>query len=286
MGDYKGKIPFNLVDNQKILIMPLGDIHFGSRGFPLERFKTHLEWGMERGAYFLGMGEYLDFAAHSQRGLMGQLRDSTKEILDKMILDQTEEFLKIVKSTKSRWIGLLEGDHRWDFADGTSVDQRICKAVDAPFLGSAGLIRLKMHKHPKDHPEADVIIYCHHGIGSSRTEGGHLHRLSDLLKFIEADVYLMGHSHAKIAAPIDRQMITPDGIHSHRTKLIARTGSWFLNYYSTGPFRLEEPAFKSRGNYPELKSYPPSSLGGIAIGIGFEQIEKSKYYRPMIHISL
>ena len=188
--------------------------------------------------------------------------------------------------TKGRWIGMLEGDHRWEYQDGTSADQQLCRALQCAFLGDAALIRLEIPGVPKGHPEGDVLIYAHHGIGSSRLQGGHLHRVEDLLKIVEADIYLMGHSHAKVSAPIDQQRVTPDGIHYHRTKIIARTGAWMRGYLSSPPLPLDKPAVESRATYVEKAAYSPAAVGGLCFGVGAEQIEGSDYYRPTLHYSV
>jgi hypothetical protein len=196
------------------------------------------------------------------------------------------EFIDILKPTKGRWIGFLEGDHRWDFRDGSSVDQLIARHLKGYFLGTSAMIRFKFHGVPKGHPEADCTLFCHHGTGSAQTQGGSLNKVENMLKAFDADIYLMGHVHSKIAAPIDQQQITPDGVHSHRTKLIARTGAWLLGYASGSPRSLDDAAVLSRGSYVEQKAFIPSALGGLAIGLGVEKIHKSKYYRPRIHISI
>ena len=102
----------------------------------------------------------------------------------------------------------------------------------------------------------------------------------------QGDIYLMGHSHAKVAAPIDWQTISPDGIHYHKTKLLARTGSWMKGYQSSKPLDNSALVSKSRGSYIEQKAYTPSALGGLCIGIGFEKIPDSKFYKPAVHLSL
>jgi hypothetical protein len=188
--------------------------------------------------------------------------------------------------TGGRWIGLIEGDHRWDFADGTSADQYLCHLLGTDFLGSSALVTLKPSGLPKGHREGETKIFVHHGIGSSRSSGGHLHRVEDLLKWVDADLFLMGHSHAKVAAPIDWQTVSPDGIHYHKTKLLARTGSWMKGYQSSRPLDNSELVSKSRGSYIEQKAYTPSALGGLAIGIGFEKIPESRFYKPALHLSL
>lgn len=282
-----GKVKeFIVAENQKILLMPVGDVQEGSRGWPEEKFVNHMKWGMERGATFLGMGEYIDFASTSQRAILTTLRDSTTEELDDMIRERLKRFADLISFTKGHWIGLLEGHHYWQFEDGTTSDQFLCEqwktdSNKCHFLGTSALVRI--NQHISKHPEADCLVYCHHGMGGGRTLGGKLNRLEDLLKIIEADIYLMGHVHTKVSDPIDKQYISSDGIHHHRTKLLGRTGGFQRGYLSTSPRPLDKAAIKSRGTYIEKGTMVPTSLGGLAIGIGYEKIEGSAYYRPTIH---
>ncbi len=278
------KESFMLVRDQHIFLMPIGDVHYGAKAFPEGKLKSHIQWGMDRGAYFVGMGEYLDLFSATQRTVLGGLRDSVREQLDEMVKEKMDDLAYILEPTRGRWIGLLEGDHRWDFMDGTSADQYLCKRLRCDFLGTSGLIRMAAGA-PKGHPEADCLLYVHHGIGASRSDGGNLARVGDLLKFIDADIYLMGHSHDKMAKSIDRQSVTPDGVHYHQTKVIGRTGSWLRGYSSSEPLDLDAPVIESRGSYVEQAAYAPTALGGLCFGIGFEQIHGSKFYRPTIHHS-
>jgi hypothetical protein len=282
----KVEVPFELVQGQRMLLMPIGDVHYGTKNFPRKRLVDHLRWGMDRGAYFLGMGEYLDLVSFSQRQVLGGLRDSIKEQLDELITAQANEFLNLIDFTKGKWLGLLEGDHRWDFQTGTSVDQYICKGLRSDFLGTSTRMSLSFNGSPDSHPESDCIVYAHHGIGSSRTQGGQLNQVESLLKVTSADIYLMGHSHGKVAAGIDFQDVTPDGVHYHRTKFVARTGAWLRGYVSHEPISLNLPVIESRGSYIEQRVYTPAALGGLCFGIGYERIDGSKYYRPKIHCSI
>ncbi len=280
----KSGIPFLLAENQQMILMPIGDIHEGSPGWPQKKVVAHLKWGMDRGAIFLGMGDYFDFVSISQRTIMHQFRDSTKEQLDDMMRSRIQSFLDLIKFTKGHWIGMLEGHHYWQFSGGLTSDQFLCAGLDCHFLGTSALVRIDQHI-PK-HQEADCLIYCHHGMGAGRTLGGKLNRVEELLKIIEADIYLMAHVHTKISDPLDRQYISPDNIHHHRTKLLARTGGFQRGYVSTSPRSLTKPAFDSRGTYIEKATMTPTSLGGLAIGIGYEKIEGSSYYRPTLHHSV
>lgn len=277
---------FKLAPNQQVLLMPVGDIHEGSPGWPKDRFKAHIEWGFERGAYFLGMGEYFDFTSGSQRGITRGLRASTLDELDKFRREQVEKFAELLKGSKGRWLGLLEGHHYWEYQDGTTTDQHLCRLLGAPFLGTSALIRIRLSG--RDAHGCDVTVFAHHGTGASRKQGGALHRVEDLLSWIEADIYLLGHAHTKVNSPVDRLYRTPGGHLYHRTKLIARTGAFLRGYLSQKPQDLTKPAHLSRGTYVEQALYPTSSLGGLVISLGMKRVREGKeeFTIPDIHYSV
>ena len=43
--------------------MPISDIQHGASGADLKKLKRHVEWGVEHGAYFTGLGDYIDVAS-------------------------------------------------------------------------------------------------------------------------------------------------------------------------------------------------------------------------------
>jgi hypothetical protein len=279
----KHKVDFQLCHNQQMLICPIGDIHYGQSDWPEHKFRDNIQWALDRGAYFVGMGDYFEMASVSQRKQFGGLRDSVREEIDDMLLGKADDLGCILEPTRGRWLGCVEGNHRWDTLRGTSVDQHLCRRLHCDFLGTSALVTLKTSK--RGHMESLCRLYVHHGVGATRTLGANLNRLGDLMWFQDADIFLMGHSHDILAKKIDRQSVTPDGVHYHQSKLIARTGSWMLGYVSHEPLDLDAPAIESRGTYVEEGARAPSSLGFLTIGIGYEQVRHSKYYRPTIHYS-
>lgn len=282
----KQKEPFILATNQKVLLYTVGDVHYGDEGCAEGCFVETLKWAMDRGAYFIGVGDYMDTMAYSQRKILAPLRDDTKKQVDEAVRGTLDKFIDLIGFTKGRWIGMVRGNHYWEFIDRTNSDQYLCEAFKCPYLGTMAMVRIIPKDMPKGHPEASSTICVHHGVGQAQLIGTHLHRLEHQLKWLDADIYVMGHTHAKVAAPIDEQRISPDGVHYHRTKLLVRTGSWLKGYDSHEPLETDEPAYLSDGSYIEQKAYMPSSMGGACIGIGYEKIHRSQYYRPTVHFSI
>ena len=264
---------FKLTPSQQVLLMPVGDVHAYSPHWPEKRFQDHIKWGMDQGAYFIGMGEYLDFTSASQRAILSGLRGSQKSMIDDMVKKQVEKLFKLIEFSKDRWLGLLEGDHYHQYQNGITVDQHLCQLLNCPFLGTSTLMNIRLRLPGEQHKGVDVTIFAHHGTGGGRKQGSHLHRVEDLITMIEADIYLMGHSHSKANAPLDRLYRTTDGYLYHKTKLIARTGGFLRGYSGMVPQKLTCPAEMSRGGYVEEAAYVPSALGGLVISLGMKQIE-------------
>lgn len=249
------------------LIMPIGDIQWsGADGDTTDAMlKRHVEWGVENRAWFLGMGDYLDTWSPSNRDrlLKAGLYDSGRKALDRLNRDLVRELYEtILKPSRGRWLGLLEGHHYHDYLDGTTTDHDLAHRLDTPFLGTSALVRLLFRHGAQANKWSPVVIWCHHGAGSSSRAGGPLNKLDQLIVHWDADIYLMGHQTKKVFAPIDRcEASWGRGANRntliHRTKIIACTGGFFKGY--------KEGCV--RGNYVERAMMPPVALGGILIRI-------------------
>jgi len=256
---------------QDIIVMPVGDIQWSGRDseVAMNMLTRHIAWGVEQGAYFLGMGDYIDFMSPSNRARFqnaGLYDTAIKSVDDKARSLVEDLWLKALKPSKGRWLGLLEGHHYHQYRDGTTSDQELAGMLDAPFLGTAAFVRLVLQMSKTR--EAPVTIWCHHGVGGGITTGAPLNRLERLLVSWEADIYLMGHHHKKVAGPIDRIEPVWGGGHSktatliHRTKIIACTGSFLKGYAAN-----ERDGLVPRGGYVEQKMLNPVALGGILVKI-------------------
>lgn len=257
------------------LIVPLGDIQYGPEACDVERFKRHVEWAVDQpNAYFIGMGDYTDLASPSNRGHLralvdqGELYDTVEDTLDNAAQEILEELQEILAPTKGRWLGLLEGHHWWKFSDGTTSDTRLCRFLDAPFLGTCAYVRVGFMK-PRSvghYQQPGFTIWAHHGRGSGVTQAAPLNKLERIVQAFDADVYLIGHHHKKAGAKLQRIVPVwgPRGTKGHRLEhknlIIASTGG-FLRGYMAGSTRGGLP----KGNYVESGMMTPVAMGGVVI---------------------
>lgn len=279
------KEPLVFQPNQRALLMPVGDIHFGAKGCANNHLKSTIQWAVDRGCYYVGIADFLNFASLSQRQIMAMLREDSREAIDASVrADADRLYEEVLKPTAGHWLGMVEGNHTWYFEDGTNIEQYLCKLLKCDYLGTSSIIRLQFEDAPKNHPEADVLVFVQHGkTSSAKTTGGHLNAPEQILKWMFVDLVFMGHDHSKVAGPSDMIYITPDNVLVHKTRVAARTGGYLKGYEAKTPQPLDRPAADSAGNYVEQGLYPPSSIGSLCFSLGYEKIDGSRYYRPTIH---
>lgn len=243
-----------------IVLMPLGDVQLGALGCDEDKFRRHIEWGIKNDALFLGMGDYVDVASPSNRMNIKsiELYDSVHDALEQAAQSAVQRFLHLVEGTKGRWLGMLEGHHFWEFADGTTSDTRIAQALAAPFLGNCAFVRLRFN-HSKT-SMTKYTVWCHHGVGGGMKVSAPLNRLENLLAHHEANMYLIGHHHKKVVAEIPRMYMTERKPYTigDKPQIIACTGS-FLKGYMAGSHNGNRPM----GSYVEKKMLNPVGLGGL-----------------------
>lgn len=248
------------------VIMPVGDIQYGSEACVFDKFKRHMEWGMKHNAYFIGCGDFLDVASPSGRQKIrhADFYDSVTDALEDKVREQLDKFYTAVKGTEGRWLGLVHGHHYYEFSNGTTTDTILAERLRCPYLGTSGIVQLKFkgNKHLQT-----AQIFVHHGQGSGVTMTAPLNKLERMMsRFPSVDIFILGHFSRKVAYPVDA--LVP--VFGARPKLVAKrrilacTGGFSKGYVvGSGIKRYGKP----RGSYVEEGLYPPTNLGGLVIRV-------------------
>lgn len=244
--------------------MPIGDIQYSGPGGPcdLDKLERHILWGLEHDCYFIGMGDYVDFASPSNRRRLktAGLYDTSEEAIDRMAGQLATELFTVLQQTKGRWLGLLEGHHFFEHLDGTTTDTRLAQWLGAPFLGTCAMVRLQFAVGKN---RANCTIWAHHGAGGGVSIGAPLLKLERIAASFEADLYLMGHQHKLASAPKDVLYMSNKGQQlQHRTKQLVSTGSWLKGYMGGS-----RAGGRPRGGYVEQALLMPVALGGALVTI-------------------
>jgi hypothetical protein len=261
-------IKAKLMPGETITLLPIGDAQVGVEASDIGRLKKHIAWGFhQKNALFLGMGDYVDMASPSNRRTLkaSGLYDTVTDALQAKAHEDIYEFLGATGYTKGAWLGLLQGHHYMENVEESKTsDMVIAEALGAPFLGDSALVRIVFDKHKDvDGLPVKADVWCHHGRGGGASVAAPINYLEKIARGFDADIYLMGHQHKKIAAPIDEIYYSRSGQILHHTKILACTGS-FLKGYLGG----STSEGRAGGTYVEKGMMTPVSLGGIAIELG------------------
>lgn len=228
------QVPYKGVNDTHYLL-PFGDVHFKSTQHHEQLWGEWCEWASKKPrAMFIGMGDFIEcFSDSERRGLNSiNLHESSNKIMDDFAKDICDEFFKNIKFMSGKLLGLLEGNHFYQFQNGMTSTQYLCQKLDCKYLGASAFVRIRFERTiGGDRMKTDV--FAHHGKGSARLVGGSLNSVQQMAECAEADIYLMGHDHKKSVGMSSRLCLTDGrtGIHlKEKTLLYARTGSFLKGY--------------------------------------------------------
>jgi len=257
------------------LVVPVGDVQFGSEACSSGRFKKWIQRVLrmaEQGGYqirFIGMGDYTDSLRPSiRRKFTNSTLDEDEHFvtsIHKTLQKHVDGFCKLVEGTEGLWLGMLEGHHFFDYGNGETSDTIIADRLGATFLGDCARLHLTFER-PKPNGKlasADFQIWAHHGEGGGALPGAPLNKLNPIKGAFEADAFLMAHQHKSVTAKVpycfDRR--TKEGyVLEHKDISLTCTGGW-LQGYGQG----SRSGSRAGGYYPEQRMLTPLSLGGTRL---------------------
>lgn len=268
-----------LKEHQKLLLVPIGDIHFDTAECDRTRLKRFVDWVLtqeEQGALvrMVGLGDYLDFASPSNRLRIRDAYETTLAKFDRDCLRDLDEFVTFMGDAGSRFLGLLTGHHHYKFHTVAGAGKKWVNQSSDAYLANAfgcnywgeGVAFLRLALPHSTH--LDVLLL--HGSGGSQTPGG---RVQKRMRFAEiaptAHIVISGHDNAKFAYP--------------RSGLDWERGAIKRYVVGSGSFQrayLEE----EEAGYAEKWGLVPADLGVSIITV---QVEKrSDRWRVDYHVSV
>lgn len=257
-------------DHTPIIIAPIGDIQWAGRRGPtsIDTLKRHLDLCLSLNAWYVGLGDYIDFMSPSNRQRMksAALYDTANDVVDEAALSLVMELYdQFLKPTTGRWLGLVHGHHWSQLQTGETTDQRLCQLLKAKFLGTSAFIRL-VFSTPNSQDRNPLTLFVHHGCGGGMKASAPLNRLENILPYWDADIFLLGHMTKQAVAPINRVGPRWHGHGApelvHRKIYLVGCGG-FAKGYDKGAKLGNVPM----GGYVEQALMNPASLGAPLIKI-------------------
>lgn len=236
----------------RLVIIPVGDIHYDSPGFDAGRFKQflrHAKQEMKRSnVYYLFMGDELEVASTSERKIInsGGLHESTRYRLDHEAYLRARALLKEIEFMRGRILGMIQGNHYWLFSntiDGTGITggmtstQWLAQRMGCPWLGYLSYVRLSLAV--KGTPRSSLDIVACHGKAGGKLVGTSFNQVEELRAiFPGAHIYCMGHDHRLGGIPATSLYATRDSgstgdgalVIKQRKQVLVRTGSFLRGY--------------------------------------------------------
>ena len=225
--------------SETFTLIPFGDVHRDSPHCAVERWKEDLEeWSKIKNALFLGLGDYTDFLSTSERQCVGrgELHDSTKTSLDNLAKSRIKEMAKELSFMRGKLVGLVNGNHYYQFENGTTGDHMLADALGCKFLGVATFVRLVFRWPGKNQLRTcSIDVFAHHGAGTGQKPHTSLGAVARMAEWAEADIVLQGHDHKRGALPLNPILTLSRNNYGElhvkeRQRWIGRTGSYLKAY--------------------------------------------------------
>lgn len=205
-------------------------------------------------------GDLYDFARTKYRKHLASYTgdENSRTPLDDMAMTWVEQFAEYLKPIASKVALTVVGNHAWTFANGRVSDQELAIKLgrEETFAGELGLLRVDVAGL------RNVRVALHHHAGK---KGGTIS--SDLLAFqhmshvIDADVFILGHTHRAYAGVFGTRITVPD--HEDKVtdkKLVFMRSGSFLKGYSENVLDPRDPFIP---DYAESFCLAPSVLGYV-----------------------
>jgi len=185
--------------NYRPVIIPIGDIHYGSKKCDTKYFEDTINWiKKQKEILVIGMGDYCDCI------------NPIDKRYDYRVIDEyrpSEQYAYIYKwfdKIKDKIIGLHSGHHGDTLTtrEFNDPDLDLAKSLGVKYLGWEALTLLRFERKVKNENRAiaNFTLYSTHGNGGGGTVGMALNKIIAKSRSNDADIYLMGHLHKLVYA--------------------------------------------------------------------------------------
>ena len=206
------------------------------------------------------LGDQFEGTRTSYRAfLRGYAKDTnSKQTFDTLMEAQVDELVGKLEPIKDKIIGVIQGNHYYEFFGDLTSDQLLCHRLKVPFLGVEAGIRLEC-RDKSGKSRATLLLAAHHHGGSSggKTFGGDINALHKFEQVWDADIFCLGHTHKTLTfmsgqKTIPRQGDVTEGL---RKRVFLRCGC--MRDHSP---EVAEAAVAYNPDYAKMDSYAPIPL--------------------------
>ena len=213
-------------------LLGFGDWHLGARTCDIKKIKETVKKIKNHGTAVIMMGDLLENANRYSVGA-----GVYEQVITPM--SQMDEVCEILKPIKGQILAMIDGNHEfrtWKEC-GFKPTQIMAERLGVPYTGFESFIRMKVK-------DFNYIVYATHGSTAARFFWTRVKALEDIMRHVDADIVLMGHTHSKMYHEIRYKGIR------EKKKIGVLTGAF-----------LKDDPF----GYASMKNLPPIKTGLIPL---------------------
>lgn len=168
------------------IIIPFSDMHIGSKEFKKEEFERNLKWVYDNpNVYVIGNGDWMEAATRTSvgAGVYDQLMNPQEQ------MEQLVEYFKPL-ADEGRLLAITNGNHEDRIYKATGMDatKQLANLLGVKFFKEGGFFKIKVGDQNYD-------MYMTHGSSGATLPHTKIKKCLDLARFIDVDIYAMGHVH-------------------------------------------------------------------------------------------
>lgn len=204
-------------------LYPLSDLHYGDPACDVPAFERFAEYILAApNRYLLSIGDNINNATKSSVSNVYNETCPPRE--------QKKWLIKRLEPLKERILVMMDGNH--EYRNTKDVDGSITYDI-ADKLGIASVYKdneavIKVTFGKKDNGKRNCYtVYCTHGNGGGKRPGGAVNNLELLGLSVDADIFVIGHSHKRMAYKSTfRRIDTKNGVIYPVERLFVVSSSW------------------------------------------------------------
>ena len=179
---------------KEVEIMPVADYHWADPNSDHDKIAEDLAYIHNHDNCFCILnGDLMDCAIASSIG------DTYGATLSPM--DELRECVKLFQPIAQKILCVVPGNHerRHYKTNGIDLTELMCRqiGIEDRYSPTTALLFIRFGKqNGKQHNrKVPYTVYVSHGNGGGRKEGGKIQRLVDISTIVDADCYIVGHTH-------------------------------------------------------------------------------------------
>ncbi len=257
--------------HEPVTIHVFSDIHRAAAGCDAAKLRRDIKklgQAVERGEkhYWLGGGDWSNAVGPKDKRFdqMAVAKEFHEHVGDDLFGAEARTLIREFRPIRGSCLGIGMGNHEDAIARRGEYNPSVhcAEALNVPFLGYNAIIRFRLDAKVN---RQTVLMYWHHGRGAGRTIGAKANMLKGMDQVVDADIYVVGHTHEEMDFPGAVVTATRRGAlrMMQRRRLYFNSGT-YLKAYSDRKIPVKAGQFTQGAaptDYAEKAGYSPSSIG-------------------------